>query len=213
MELSRPLAVVTPTLDGDVLFALARADTTFTTGQLHRVLGRHSEAGIRKVLLRLAGQGIVDAEQIGRTWAYRLNRDHLAAEHVLGLARLRETLLARIERALGSWAERPVYGAVFGSAARGDMTERSDIDLLLVRPDDAGEDQWSEQRMSLAHEITRWTGNDARVLEYSVSEIEQIDGDEPVLRAVADEGLTVAGRRAWLIKAMWRKSGSTNRSV
>ena len=59
MELSRPLATITPTLDGDVLAVLARHDVTFTTGQLHRVLNRHSEAGIRKVLVRLNGQGIV----------------------------------------------------------------------------------------------------------------------------------------------------------
>jgi alkanesulfonate monooxygenase SsuD/methylene tetrahydromethanopterin reductase-like flavin-dependent oxidoreductase (luciferase family) len=83
VELNSPLATVTPTLDGDVLAVLAGSDGTFTTGQLHRVLGRHSEEGIRKVLQRLVRQGVVHAERVGNAFAYRFNRDHLAAEHII----------------------------------------------------------------------------------------------------------------------------------
>ena len=43
MELNRPLATVTPTLDGDVLAVLAQHEVSFTTGQLHRVLSRYSQ--------------------------------------------------------------------------------------------------------------------------------------------------------------------------
>jgi len=70
MELNRPLATVTPTLDGDVLAVMAQNEVTFTTGQLHRVLDRYSEAGIRKVLVRLGGQGIVLSERVGNTYSY-----------------------------------------------------------------------------------------------------------------------------------------------
>jgi len=198
MELSRPLATVTPTLDGDVLAALAGYESAFTTGQLHRVLDRHSEEGIRKVLRRLAGQGIVHAERVGNAFAYRLNRDHLAAEHVIGLAGLRGKLVQRIESALESWKPRPKYGAVFGSAARGSMTAGSDIDLLLVRPDDADEDRWGLQVDALAADVSRWTGNDARILEFTVTEVLTRGRDEPVLSDVLRDGLTVAGRHSWL---------------
>ena len=43
MELSRPLSTITPTLDGDVLAVLARQNSPFITGALHRVLTRYSE--------------------------------------------------------------------------------------------------------------------------------------------------------------------------
>lgn len=59
MQFSNPLAVVTPTLDGPVLAALAAADSPFTTGQLTRVLDGGSKEGIRKVLRRLTAQGVV----------------------------------------------------------------------------------------------------------------------------------------------------------
>ncbi|MBE1498715.1 putative nucleotidyltransferase [Amycolatopsis lexingtonensis] len=198
MELNRPLATVTPTLDGDVLAVLAGFDGTFTTGQLHRVLGRHSEEGIRKVLQRLVRQGVVHADRVGNAFAYRFNRDHLAAEHIAGLAGLRAKLLDRIETTLTAWKPRPRYAAVFGSAARGSMTAESDIDLLLVRPDDADEDRWGLQVDGLAADVSRWTGNDARILEFTVAEVAARGRDEPVLSDVVRDGLTVAGRHAWL---------------
>jgi hypothetical protein len=49
MQLSKPFATVTPTLDGDVLTVLATHDATFTTGQIQRILNGFSEEGIRKV--------------------------------------------------------------------------------------------------------------------------------------------------------------------
>ncbi|MEU0789672.1 nucleotidyltransferase domain-containing protein [Amycolatopsis sp. NPDC005961] len=198
MELNRPLATVTPTLDGDVLAVLAGFDGTFTTGQLHRVLGKHSEEGIRKVLQRLVRQGVVHSDRVGNAFAYRFNRDHLAAEHITGLAGLRGRLLERIESTLESWQSRPKYAAVFGSAARGSMMVDSDIDLLLVRPDEANEDRWALQVDGLAADVSRWTGNDARILEFTVAEVAARGPDEPVLSDVLRDGLTVAGRHAWL---------------
>jgi len=88
VELSHPLAVVTPTLDGDVLAAMAQREVSFTTGQMHRILPRYSEAGIRKVLMRLTHQGIVDSERVGNAFSYRFNREHLAAGPIMELATL-----------------------------------------------------------------------------------------------------------------------------
>jgi predicted transcriptional regulator len=200
MELNRPLATVTPTLDGDVLAVLARADVTFTAGQVRRVLTQHSEEGIRKVLRRLAGQGVLMVERAGNAFVYRLNHEHLAAEHIIGLSRLFETLLARLEQHLAAGEVPPVYAAVFGSAARGTMTAESDVDLLLVRPDGADEEQWESQVAFLAADVGRWTGNDLRPLEFTTAELVARGREEPVLRDVSADGLTVAGTRSWLAK-------------
>ena len=206
MELHRPLATITPTLDGDVLALLAQVDATFTTGQLHRVLTRHSEEGIRKALGRLTRQGVVHSERVGNAYSYRLNRDHLAAGPIIELANLPHTLLTRIEERLASWRCPPVYAAVFGSTARGAMTAQSDLDLLLVRPEDAPDETWDEQVGALASDVTRWTGNDTRPLEYTESELVHAH-DEPVLREVLQDGLTVAGSRAWLSRHLRPRKG------
>jgi predicted nucleotidyltransferase len=206
MQLNRPLATITAALDGDVLAVLAQHEVTFTTGQLQRILDRYSEEGIRKVLRRLTRQGIVHSERVGNAYAYKLNREHLAAEPIIQLARLPQTLLQRIEERLESWDFQPEYAAVFGSMARGTMTEDSDIDLLLVRADNTPIDIWDRQVSDLVSSVSNWTGNDTRPLEYTVTELIAARTD-PVVRNVAKEGLTVAGDRAWLTRNLQRRSG------
>jgi predicted nucleotidyltransferase len=213
VELNRPLATITPTLDADVLTVLARHDATFTTGQVHRILTRHSEEGIRKVLRRLTSQGDVLSERIVNAFAYRFNRDHLAARHIVELARLQETFMARLKELVESWPHPPVYAALFGSAARGRMTTSSDIDLLLVRPRTAGDAEWDEQVDNLATAVTRWLGNDARVLEFTEDEIATSGHEEPVLKDVLREGLTVAGERSWLAKQLREGNNRANETL
>jgi predicted nucleotidyltransferase/predicted transcriptional regulator len=198
MEWRRPLATVTPTLDGDVLAVLAQHNAAFTTGQLRRILIQPSSEGIRKVLQRLTRQGIVESERVGNAFTYRLNHEHLAAEYVIGLARMPQTLLSRLEDRLGSWEIPPVYAAVFGSAARGAMTTDSDLDVLLVRPDSASSALWDTQVHDLAAQVTRWVGNDVRPLQFTAREVTERGDLEQVLQDVLREGLTVAGSREWL---------------
>lgn len=199
MELNRPFATVTPTLDGDVLTVLATHDVPFTTGQIHRLLNSFSEEGIRKVLARLVSQGVVLSERIGNTYTYRLNAAHLAAKPILQLAKLFDTFLNRLEQELGGWPHPPVYAAVFGSAARGTMTSDSDVDLFLVSATGTPATVWAQQVHELASAITAWTGNDARVVEYAEVELKNAR-TEPMVQDLLEHGLTVAGSRAWLLK-------------
>ena len=197
MDAQHPLAVVTPTIDGDVLAVLALADAAFTTGQLHRTLSRFSEDGIRKVLARLREQGIVLSEPAGNAHLYRFNRDHLAAEPIRALATLRQALIARIEDRLASWKWAPVYAAVFGSMARATAGTGSDVDLLLVKEDDVPDEKWEAQVAELAQDISKWTGNDSRPITFTESDVARRRTEQLFAEVVA-EGLTVFGKRSWL---------------
>jgi predicted nucleotidyltransferase len=197
VDAQHPMAVVTPTLDGDVLAVLALVDEAFTTGELHRMLSRFSEDGIRKVLARLRKQGIVLSEPAGNAYLYHFNLDHLAAEPIRALARLRQTLLSRIEERLESWKWPPVYAAVFGSMARATAGTSSDIDLLLVKDDDVPNEQWDAQLAELADDVSKWTGNDARPITFTASDLAR-RRSEPLFSEVLAEGLTVCGQRSWL---------------
>jgi predicted nucleotidyltransferase len=110
--------------------------------------------------------------------------------------------LTRIEQMLATWNPPPVYGAVFGSAAHGTMREDSDIDLLLIRPDQCDRNRWDDLVGELTTSVTSWTGNDARVLEFTELEVRQNGRNEPVLADVRDNGLTVAGSAAWLAQIL-----------
>lgn len=201
MDLQRPFSVITPTVDGDVLAVLAAAEASFTGRQVHRVAGRHSERGIRNALQRLCAQGIVRRERVGPADQFTLNRSHLAAPHIVAIAALRTELLRRIAEEIDRWARPPAFGAIFGSAARGDMRPESDIDLLLVRQNDVtpGDPAWRDAVASLAQSITSWTGNDTRVLELDVAETAAgLQSGDEVLISAREEGVVVHGPLTYL---------------
>jgi predicted nucleotidyltransferase len=201
VQLERPLQVITSTVDGDVLLALARADAAFTGRGLHRVIGRHSVDGVRKAVDRLVRQGIVDVVVAGPSKLYSLNREHLAAPHIVALAQLRDELLDRFCRRLASWSIKPAYAALFGSAAGGQMLADSDIDVFIVRPAgvQAEDNSWAAQLDRLSRDGSRWTGNDVRVLEMSEADAKlgSMD-DEDVLRDIRDHGIRLAGPASYL---------------
>lgn len=198
MQLNKPFATVTPTLDGDVLAVLASADVMFTINQVQRILTTASGEGIRKVLNRLTAQGVVLSDEVGRTHTYRLNAEHLAAEPIVALSRLHSTFLARLEQHLEGWGAGLRYAAVFGSAATGRMRLDSDIDLFLVRGTDSDDDVWEQRVTELARLVTAWTGNDGRIVEYAEDDLHAAAlAAEPLLEDVSKQGKTVAGTRAW----------------
>ncbi|GAB3244762.1 nucleotidyltransferase domain-containing protein [Nocardioides dilutus] len=198
MEFQNPFALITPTLDGRVLNVLALADAAFTTGQLAKLLP-FSDEGIRRVLKRLDRQGIVETRTLGTATGYQLNRQHLAADAVIQIARLQSTFIDRVESHLRTWVEPPVYAAVFGSMAQGSMKETSDIDVLVVREASTPFVVWDSQLAQLSQRITAWTGNDTRILDLTE---QQIVSGEPVLEDVIEHGWTVFGSRRWLRRKM-----------
>src|SRR4051794_41512640 len=127
MDLSDPTRAVTPTLDGTVLAVLAVAGKPLSVGQVAEQAARGSEIGIRRSLARLVEQGIVRATLMGRNQVHELNRDHVAADAAVILAGLRSVLWQRLRDEVAGWSVRPLYACVFGSAARGDGDESSDI--------------------------------------------------------------------------------------
>jgi predicted nucleotidyltransferase len=204
MLLDSPLAVITPTVDGDVLAVLARADASFTPPNVQSLIGRHSVEGVRKALQRLAEQGIVDADRVGNAVNYRLNRDHLAARPIIELANMRQALFDRISDRVQAWPLPARLVMLFGSAATGAMRTDSDIDLFVVGNDeDVGRDAWQTQVGELERTVSRWTGNDTRALEYRVGDLRRRD---PVVDDIRRDGIVISGDRSLLART--RRNGS-----
>jgi Nucleotidyltransferase domain len=139
MDLTDPTRAITSTLDGPVLATLALAGRPLSVGEVAAGTVRGSELGVRKSLGRLVEQGIVVSTEIGSRRIYELNHEHVAAPIAKLLPNLRSELFKRMRRAISKWRPSPFYASVFGSAARGDGSVESDIDILLVHPPRAGE--------------------------------------------------------------------------
>jgi len=197
VDFSQPFRAVTPTLDGPVLRVLARTTQPMTRQQVADLIGVASEAGVRKVLRRLAEQGVVIEQRIGTHYSYVGNREHIlwpAVEVFMSAAdRLDTTIREHVE----AWEVPALSVELFGSVAAGTSTADSDIDLMVYRPS-LTEDQvelWDGQVAELRVAVERWTGNACEVLEIDPRTlVEMAAEDEPVLKAprVPVSGLNIA---------------------
>jgi len=196
MDFSHPMRVVTPTLDGDVLTVLAGAEEEFSGRRIHRLLGHSSEPGVRKAVERLVDQGVVHRRRAGRAMLYRLNRRHLAATHIEGLASLRMQLVQHLRDCIDGWDPLPRLALLFGSVARGEAGPASDLDLLVVRRSDVreGAEAWQRQLAALELEAGDATGNDARILEYGERELADADV-RPLVAEALRGGIELFGSR------------------
>lgn len=212
MDLDRPFSLVTPTLDGDVLSVLAQIRDELTSGQIHRAIGGRSAAGVSKVLERLTHEGLVERRVAGRTYLYALNRDHLAAPHIEGLAHLAATLQVRLSSEVSEWPDPPVVGIVghLGATARAGTGRAAavaaatasatmaahpggDLAILVVRPDSVSAQDWDQPVALLAHRAWRWTGTETQVIQATEAEVVERAPRDPGLARLATEGRVFAG--------------------
>lgn len=186
MHLTRPIRSVIPSLHGDVLAVLARVEAPLTGRTIARLAGEISPAGVARVLKELVRAGVVRATPAGTAIMYELNRDHVAAEAIVSLSHLRETVIDRVREAVREMRPTPVIAYLFGSALRHDGDVDSDIDLLLVHPDGADGDDWDVAVDDLADYVLRLTGNPAGIVVFAEDEFDSADD---FLETVRREGL------------------------
>lgn len=193
MNLQDPSKAVAPTLDGAVLAVLYRAAQPLTIGEIFERMPRGSEIGARKCVSRLIDQGIVRSTRAGRTQVHELNRSHVAADVARILAEMRETLIGRMRSSIERWHVKPIYAALFGSLARGEGNEESDVDLIVVHRPLPGEQQrlnasvrlqtawfadpllserqrdaWDRQLDRLRTDVHSWCGNELQIVDTSL---------------------------------------------
>jgi predicted transcriptional regulator len=195
MDVSKPFTAISPSVDADVLVVLAGSTKPRSGRELARRAGR-SNTGVQHVLDRLVEHGLVNREEVGRSFLYELNRDHLLAATVEQMAGARAELVRRLRDAIDGWGIPPVHASLFGSAARGDGDASSDIDLLVVRPADVdpGDAAWRGQLDELADQVRCWTGNDAGIAEVSEGELPRLRKDRPpVVEEVSEDAVDLAG--------------------
>jgi len=201
MNLSKPLTSLVPSLEGEVLSILAGAEADFTGQQVHKVLGKHSQAGVNRVLQKLSATGIVNMRSSGNANLYELNREHLLAKYVIAIVDSRNDFYRFITKEVSLWELEPVHVAVFGSAVRGDMTPESDVDIFISRPKeiDFSDAAWREQLSSFASKVRKLTGNSVQMFELGYDDIQRELGVAGgVLSSIKRQGVTIFGHPNYL---------------
>ena len=195
MDISSPYAAVLSPAEGPILAVLVGTTKPLSGREIARISGV-SVNGAWKALRRLADHGVVKEEPVGNVTLYTLNRDHLAADAIAALTRLRSTLIERLGELIVSWEIQPVNASMFGSTARGDGDTTRDIDLFVVRPSGVDEDdaQWRSQIDAVADAVLAWTGNHASIAEIPEADVARLRRERPpVVEELVKDGITLVG--------------------
>lgn len=200
MDVSHPISAVVPSAHGPVLTVLARAGTPLTgRGIAALTTPVVSQRQVSQILTTLTLLGLVRVTDAGSANLYELNRDHIAADAVEILATLRDRLWERMRAAADAFTHRPDALVVYGSTARADGDETSDIDILIVRPDGVPDTDpaWQADLTDFAIRVGAWTGNAVELLDRSHSELAVMGmSGERLLHNIRQDGRFLIGTRS-----------------
>ena len=84
--------------------------------------------------------------------------------------------------------------ALYGSVARGDSRPDSDIDLLVVFPDDVPRGERDNFITNLGDNVRQWTGNDPQVYDLTHDQLrQQTAREDPIVASWKAEAITLVG--------------------
>lgn len=193
MNLAEPYDLVMPRATAEVLKVLIGAESAFSIRQVARIAEISAPQALR-VVNHESERGLVLVEQAGRSRMCRFNRDHLAANAVVELISLRERMIHAVGDEISSWTIEPIHSSLFGSAARGEGDLDSDLDVLIVRPQEESEHQWDEQKYASGLNLRKKTGNDISWFDVSLDELRTAKkASEPILSEWKKEGILLTG--------------------
>jgi predicted nucleotidyltransferase len=195
MDYTDPIAAVIPGVQGRVLTVLARTEAELTMRSVAELAGVSANQAT-VVLNRLVRLGLVERRDVGAAALVRLVGENEAARAVLLLADLRNGVLTRLAAEAKKIRPAPVCLVVFGSFARGEAHENSDIDVLVVAPPGAQVDdgRWTAALGRWTDRAARIAGNPVNLIEFPVEELPKLirRGREP-WATIVHEGVVLAG--------------------
>jgi predicted nucleotidyltransferase len=195
MDYVNPVEALIPGAQGRVLTVLGRTEAELTMRSIAELAGVSANQ-TTVVLNRLVRLGIVERRDVGASALVRLVRENEAARSVLSLVDLRQGVLARLAREARKIRPAPACLVVFGSFARGDAHENSDIDVLAVPPSEAHVDdgRWTAALGQWSDRAARIAGNPVNLLEATMDELPKlVRREREPWRTIVEEGVVLVG--------------------
>lgn len=195
MDFRHPVEAVIPGVQGRILAVLAETTAELNLRTVARLAGV-SPAQASRVLPDLVRLGLVERQEAPPSALFSLVDDNIASRAVRALSRSRDAVLEELGAVAGSLDPVPASVIVFGSFARGEADESSDLDVLFVRPPDVGEedDHWATAVEGWRTAVRRLTGNRVQVLEVDHRDISRcLRSPKPLWVDVMRDGITVYG--------------------
>ncbi len=204
MDFVRPIEAIVPGAQGRLLAVLVETTAELNLRTIAQLAGI-SQAQASRLLPDLVALGVIERWEVPPASLFRLVPEHVASRALLALGRSTDTALDEIGRLAGALPRPPASVIVFGSFARREAETDSDIDVVVVRPAEVGEDDdaWSVSLEAWRSEVRRLTGNPVEILEVSADEAVSKLGSRAQLWAdIRRDGRVVHGLRIDELRAV-----------
>lgn len=188
MYFNQPFGGVLPGARGAVLAVLLRTGEPLTGRQIHFIVSdEHSLWSVQEALKALTDLGLVTSRTVGRAGIHEINEAHASVAPLRALLDPMASLRATVSEVVGSDVEAVL---LFGSIARGEATEASDVDLVVIATSG-----WSG-RVELEDLVRARLGNECDVLVFTPAEFaERALEAELVVADIVRDGVALVGRK------------------
>jgi predicted nucleotidyltransferase len=146
------------------MICAGRELSTAEIGRLADISGPQTS----RVLAQLVELGIVERREVPPAVIYRAVEGNVVVGLLQQLCDVRNAVMAHAAATLGSITPAPSRLTIYGSVATGRASLGSDIDVLVIRPDGADDDdQWVETLGSWRRGLEKFAGMPVSMLEMS----------------------------------------------
>lgn len=197
MYLTDPLSTLFPGAHSHIIRQLLRESEPQSGRAIAMKLGTSvGKSRVIEVLGDLAALGIVDREIVGSSHLFSINRDHICYQSLKTLVNPLPSLTRHMQRIVSEFRTLPTAVVLFGSVAKGLSQIGSDLDLLVIRPNqtDPEDPDWNCQTLELVVRMERLAGYPVQLVEYSEGEFKSlVDRGARLVHELNETGLVVSG--------------------
>ena len=196
MDFVAPVQALIPGAQGRILAVLAETTAELNLRTIARLSGV-SLAQASRIMPGLVELGIVERRDVPPAALFRLVGEHVASRAVLAVARARTAVLDEVGATAAELSPAPTSVIVFGSFAQGTARVGSDIDIVVIRPDNVGDDDpaWHGVLENWRQSVRRLTGNPVEILDVAATDASRLlRSRRPLWSDIRRHGIVVHGR-------------------
>ena len=192
MDLSHPGEDLLGVSEARILRRLAILPTGATGRRIHELSGATSLSTTQRILDRLQVIGLLHVNVVGRAHVYTLNRDHILWQPLAQILGSSSDIEDEISEIVRRSAPVGAVGAIYGSFARREAGGSSDIDIVLVWPQDSEVETRDRLIEELSDFVELRTGNAAQIISITESDLGRlVSADDPLTQSWLDDARTI----------------------
>lgn len=136
--------------------------------------------------------GLVERRDVPPVALYSIATGSIVAGLLDQLCNLRSAVFDEMARAAADMTPPPAQVVVFGSVARGESDEKSDIDVLVIAPTAVVDtDEWTASVIRWRERVSRFASSTVEVLEIDEQDWQNRTFDNELWREIDRDGIVV----------------------